>query len=146
MASNGQEIEVISNFVHDLLKNENVPSVLSVISCWPKADCFSFVQRSKISIQMSNNFQFSPRIVDDNVNKFWYFVDMRCNESYNFLQKIEDSYFAQPFRWILFEPVEDHLTNLTFPTDSNIILVNFNPNLAQFDLKQGMNYSLLHEI
>lgn len=138
LASNGQNVGVISKLVHDLLENENIPSYLSVIACWSQSENFDFVQRSKVPIQLSNSFNtITRRIIDDKMNKLWYFIDMRCNGSSMFLHRIEDVYFAQPYRWILFEPIEDILTNLTFLTDSNVVLINFNSNSSQFNLKQG---------
>lgn len=55
---------------------------------------------------------------------------MHCVESYEYLHKIETEYFAQPYRWILLEPTEEQLVNLTLLTDSNVILANFNTQLG----------------
>lgn len=128
---------MVTKLVQDLIENENVPSVLTVISCWSQSDNFHFMKSSKVPIQLSRSFKISPRIVDDITNKLWYFIDMRCSESYDFLHKIEAEYFAHPYRWILFESTEEQLVNLTLLTDSNVILANFNSHLGRFDLKQG---------
>lgn len=137
LPSNGQEVKIISNLVQDLIENEKVPSVLSVYSCWSKSDQLKFVKSSKIPVQLNNQFKIQPRISDDRTNKIWYFIDARCARSNQFLHQISGAYFAHPYRWIMFEPNEERLLNLTLLPDSNAIFVHFNANLSRFDLKQG---------
>lgn len=103
LASNGQNIEIVTKLVEDLIQSENKPTVLSVISCWSQLDNLQMIKTSKVPIQLSHGFKISPHIVDDNTNKLCYFIDMRCSSSYDFLYKIEGEYFAHPYRWILFE-------------------------------------------
>lgn len=132
------EIQVVSKLVNDLIKNENVPTILSVISCWNQVEKIHFLTSSKVRIALSSQFEISPLRKDDNTNKMCYFIDMRCNGSYEFLNRIDAAYFGHPYRWMLFEPNENRLLNQTFLVDSNIILINFNEALARYDLKQGM--------
>lgn len=138
-----QDINVITNLVQDLITNENVPSVLLVYSCWSRLDNFHLVKESQISIQLNSQLKIAPRVFDDNTNKLWHFIDMRCNDSHAFLNKIDGAYFGHPYRWILFEPVADKLDSLAFLTDSNVLLVNFNTHLSRYDLKQGNDIKIL---
>lgn len=135
--ANGLEVNVLSNLVQDLISNEKVPSVLSVFTCWSKFDQQLFVKSSKIPVQLSNRFKIQPRISDDRTNKLWYFIDVRCVGSYKFLHGIDKAYFAHPYRWIMFEPVEERMVNLTLLPDSNVIFVHFNADQSRFHLKQG---------
>lgn len=140
----GQQIEVIRKFVQDLIRNERIPSVLSVIACWPQSDNFYFTKSIDIPIQITSNFKIPNRTNDDSANKLWHFIDMRCNGSYDFLYKIERQYFAHPYRWILFEVVENRLANFTFLTDSNVIFVTINQSSNRFDLKQGNLFDIFN--
>lgn len=139
LRSNGENVKMITKLVEDLIKNENVPSALSVISCWSQSDNFRFLRDSKVYTQLSREYKIPHRKDDEFVNKLWFFIDMRCNGSHNFLNEIEDAYFAHPYRWILFEPIEPNLTKLQFLADSNVILIKFNSELSRFDLNQSKN-------
>lgn len=131
------KVEVIADLLQDLIRSENVPSVLSAFTCWSKSENFDFVKSSNVSIKLSNQFKAKPHIASISANKMWHFIDMRCVQSYEFLYEIDEAYFGHPYRWILFEPIEERLANLTLLTDSNVILVNFNTELSRFDLKQS---------
>lgn len=141
----GQRIEEIQKFVQDLIQNEKVPSVLSVIACWSQSDNFYFAKSSNIPVQITNHFKIANRTTNDSTNKLWHFIDMRCKGSYDFLYKIERQYFAHPYRWIMFEVAENQLANSTFLTDSNVIFVNVNENLNRFDLKQGNLFEIINK-
>lgn len=132
-----QRIHVITKLVQDLIKNEKVPTVLSIIACWTQSDNLYIAKSSGIPIQISSKWRIINRIIDDSTNKLMYFIDMRCNGSYKFLGNLDKLYFSHPYRWIMFEPIEDRLANSTFLTDSNIIYVNFNQDSDQYNLKQG---------
>lgn len=139
LASHGHEIkvEVVSKLLQDIIKNENIPSVISASTCWPLLEHFHFIKTSKVPVQLNGQMNIAGRAIDDSTNKMWRFVDMRCSGSYEMLHKIEASLFAHPHRWILLEPDENRLTNLTFLVDSNVLWINFNLELSRFDLKQG---------
>lgn len=139
LASYGHElkVEVISKLVQDIIKNENIPSVISASTCWSMPENFHFIKTSKVPVQLHGRMNSVRRIIDDSTNKMWHFIDMRCTGSYEMLHKIEAALFAHPYRWILLEPDEHRLTNLTFLVDSNILCINFNSELSRFDLKQG---------
>lgn len=136
---NGKNIVIISKIVSDIIRNENVLSHLSVLACWPNIQSFQFVKSFNHPVQMSSQFEINSRLSNDLTNKLWYFVDMRCERSVSFLHQIEKEYFAHPYRWILYEPNLESLENLTFLTDSNVILINSNAKQNHFDLKQSEN-------
>lgn len=148
LSSYGHEItiKVISKLVKDVIRNENIPSILSAITCWKMGENFTFLKSFKIPVQMNSYFHSHHRTNKnvDSANKMWYFIDLRCSESYKFLYKLEAATFAHPHRWILFEPDEKRLTELPFLTDSNILCVNLNRNFSRFDLKQGSLQLFLH--
>lgn len=139
------EIQVISKLINDLIENERFPTILSVISCWKQMENFHFFTSSKVRISLISQLEIAPIRKDDNSNKMCYFIDMRCNGSHEFLNRVEAAYFGHPYRWILFEPNENRLLNLTFLTDSNILLINFNETLSRYDLKQG-EYFILEKL
>lgn len=136
----GYDTESIAQMISVIIQNEKVPSVLSAITCWSTAQNFEFVKRSNISTQVNSQFKLSPRVSNDLTNKLWYFIDMRCDKSEKFLHDIEEEYFAHPYRWILFEPNIERLNNLTFLTDSNVLLIQSNGKKGQFDLNQSEFY------
>lgn len=131
--------KIVSKIVQAIIENEKVPSILSTISCWTKTQQFRFAKQQQIPFQVINYFEISEssKIEDDNTNKRWYFIDMQCNESEKCLQEIDQSFFGHPYRWILFEPNIDHLVNLTFLPDANVISINFNGKMNQYDLNQS---------
>lgn len=136
---NEQNIENISKIVSDIVRNENVISHLSALTCWQNIQNFEFVKSFNHPVQITSQFKVSSRLSDDLTNKLWYFIDMRCERSISFLYQIEEEYFAHPYRWILYEAEFESLANLTFLTDSNVILINSNAKQSQFDIKQSEN-------
>lgn len=141
LPSNCLQTEDISNLVRDLIRNENVPSILSAFICWPKLVQLNLLESLKVPIQLRSEFVVQSRISDDSTNKQWYFIDMRCNGSKHFLHTIETAYFAHPYRWIIFQSIGSELKNLTLLPDNNVILVHFNNSLARYDFNQG-NFGL----
>lgn len=83
-------IQTKYKFVNDLIENEEVPSILSVKSCWSKYHSIQFTKHIKVAVQFRNNLTTFETNVDQtlNANKLWFFVDMRCNDSFNFLEKV----------------------------------------------------------
>lgn len=127
----------VSTIIFDIIRNENIPSVISAINCWKPHENLEFLKRSTAPIQISTHFKINPLRSDDLTNKLWYFIDMRCDQSVTFLHGIDEAYFAHPYRWILFEPKEKSLDDLPFLTDSNVILINSNHDKDSFILNQG---------
>lgn len=145
------DVQMISKLIQDLVNNERVPAILSVVSCWSQLDNIFFYKSSNVTIQLSVQMEISRQRFDYNTNKMWYFIDMRCTGSYEFLERVEYIYFGHPYRWILFEANQHSLLNLPFLTDSNVILINFDTSYSRFNLKQGyseQNFSLTptHEL
>lgn len=136
------EVDEVSKLVNVLIKQEHEPAVLSVIACWSKLELWNFLIESEFPIQFNNQLKLSFRHSNDKIDTIWYLTDMRCDGSYEFLNNLNDSYFAHPNRWILFEPDENRMINLSFLTDSNVILVNYNADLIRFDLRQGHLYKI----
>lgn len=137
---NRQNVETISKIVSDIIQNENVLSHLSAFTCWPNVQSFRFVKSINYPVQISSQFEIGARLSDALTNKLWYFIDMRCERSVSFLHQIDAEYFAHPYRWILYEPNFESLQNLTFLTDSNVILINANAKRNQFDLMQSKSW------
>lgn len=137
------KVEEISELVQNLLESESVPTGLSAITCWSNSNKLHFLKASQIPIRFSSQSETHPRHLDEKTNNLWNFIDMRCSGSYQFLNNLDGAYFAQPYRWILFEPVEERLMELPFLTNSNVILINFNADLSRFDLKQGKYSNIL---
>lgn len=133
----GQENKEISNIVRDLIENEKIPSVLSAFTCWSKLDQFHLIKTSKIPTQLNSQLKIQPRISDDQTNKLWHFIDMRCAGSYKFMHAIDGAYFAHPYRWIIYEPIEERMMNLTLLPDSNVIFIHFHAETGRFNIKQG---------
>lgn len=131
------KVEEISKLVQNLLAGESVPTVLSATTCWSNSNKLHFLKASKVPIRFNSQFETHPHHSDDKTNHLWNLIDMRCSGSYESLNSLDGAYLAQPYRWILIEPVEERLIKLPFLTNSNVIFINFNANLSRFDLKQG---------
>lgn len=74
-------------FVNDLLKNENISSVLSVRACWSNYDSVKF------SKQVNVRVQYPPEHIENidqslDSNKIWIFVDMNCSDSFHFVNNV----------------------------------------------------------
>lgn len=141
-ASSQQDIGLIFKLISDIIRNENVPSHLSAFTCWSNIQRFQFVKNFDHPVQISSQFEINPRVSDDFTNKLWYFIDMRCERSVQFLHQIEEDYFAHPYRWILYEPESKSSNNLTFLIDSNVILINSNAKQNHLVLKQSKNKNI----
>lgn len=137
--TSGKDIGLIFKLISDIIRNENDPSHLSAFTCWPNIESFKFVKNFDHPVQICSQFKINPRVSNDLTNKLWYFIDMRCERSVSFLHRIEEEYFAHPYRWILYEAEFESLENLTFLIDSNVILINSNAKKSQFDMKQSEN-------
>lgn len=133
-----QRSESISTLVKDLIKNEEVSSMLWVKTCWPKTDDFKLTQIISIPIQIVKSHNLVNISVTDNTNKQWFLVDMSCGNSSHFLSNIDEHYFAHPFRWIIVDATNDSIRNLLFLPDSNVILANQEETSGKYILKQGI--------
>lgn len=141
----------LSKLVDDVIENEQVPSVLWAKTCWPKIDEFHFFKQIAIPIQIVKSNSPLNLTANEITNKLWFFIDMNCNESSDFLMNTEDKYFSHPYRWIIADASNDSIQNLTFLPGSNMILANQQLykdkqlNSGIYDLRQGLFlfYSIL---
>lgn len=84
----GQKIPVETKikFLTDLLVNENVPSTLVVKACWSHRETAAFSK----NIGHSTLFQYEKFSVEQifDSNTIWFFVDMNCSSSSEFLNTV----------------------------------------------------------
>lgn len=83
-------IEVKAKLLNDVLANENVPSVIVVkVSCWSKGELVKFSKAlGNVLIQYLNDDVVMHQPLDDYTNKVWFFVDMKCEQSLEFISKV----------------------------------------------------------
>lgn len=83
-------IEVKAKFLNDLLANENVPSaIVAKVSCWSKGDMVKFSKAlSNVLIQYLKEDVVMHQPFDDYTNKVWFFVDMKCENSMEFVAMV----------------------------------------------------------
>lgn len=131
--------KILTKLLNELIENEKVSSTLWAKTCWTKFDEFNFVKSFSIPIQIARSTAVSIELpIDENINKQWFFIDMKCSErSINLLSNTDGKYFAHPFRWIIVDAMLDSIQNLTFLPDSNIILANRDEKSEKYNLKQG---------
>lgn len=130
----------LSKLVKNVIENERVPSILWAKTCWPKFDEFHFVKTIAIPIQIDKSTAPIGLLFNDNSNKQWFFIDMNCVHSSDFLMNTEEKYFAQPYRWIIADASNDSIASLSILPGSNVILANKDINSAKYILKQGTIY------
>lgn len=137
-AIKSHRFENLAQLVAELIEYERVPSSLCVISCWPKMEDLKLARRISVPVQFVKSSASINLPISDDANKQWFFVDMVCKESSNFLSKIDEKYFAHPYRWIIADAVFNSIQNQAFLPGSNIILANHEEDsTTQYTLKQG---------
>lgn len=128
----------VSKLVKDVIENEQVPSVLWAKTCWPKIDDFNFVRSFEIPMQIVKSNSPINLMLNGITNKLWFFIDMNCEASFDFLMNTQDTYFTHPYRWIIVDASNDSIENLAFLPGSNVILANQQLNSAKYELRQGL--------
>lgn len=113
-------VKEISRLVENVLENERV-TAMEAITCWTISENSHFLKVSKVPIRLHDQFRVPHH--HEEIQHFWYFIDMRCDGAHKFLYTLDREYFAHPYQWILFEPIQDHMEHLPFWTDSNILMV-----------------------
>lgn len=132
-----QRIEFIRKLVPDIVGEE--PTNLWGKICWSKKDEIDFVMSVSYPIQVVNND--SIHLPDDgNTNTQWFLIDMLCESSSNFLSKVDEKYFAHPYRWLIIDANVEIIQNLQLLPDSNVIISNLKQN--QYILKQGSSFNI----
>lgn len=139
-----RKVEIVSKLVQDLIRSENVSSILSAKTCWSKWDDVYLFKNTIVPIQLINQFNQSEWNCGDvqHRNRVWYFVDMDCVDSYEFLSMVDIRCFAHPYRWILLDPIWQLLNTSFFLPDSNVILANLESNHRQYNLFQSKSVAV----
>lgn len=128
----------LSKVVQNIIKNEEIPSVLWIKTCWSKIDEINFVKKTAIPVQIATSTTSIDLSFEDEVVKAqWFFVDISCERNSDFLSNVQDRYFAHPYRWIIAGADSYSIQNLTLLPDSNVIIAHQNTELKEYDLKQG---------
>lgn len=88
-----KNISETAMFLNDLMRNEHSPVNLNVIDCWTRSERLEMMRFSGAPIKyMTKNGSFDVP-VDDFTNKLWFVVDMQCESSHTFLDKVCCSIF-----------------------------------------------------
>lgn len=133
--------EVVGKLLHDILRGERSPAILSARICWTKSEQIAFVKELPYMIQFIETSAHLSHINADQTNKIYYFVDMNCSDSQPFIVSVNEKFFGHPYRWILLNGNAKNLSSLSFLPDSNVILANAIENgfkLAQGKLKLNL--------
>lgn len=86
------QIDVKIQFITDILLNENVPSTIVVkASCWPKREMIAFFRALNFSVEFSNDNVVMNQRFDEHSHKVWFFVDMQCEGSLEFVTMVNKS-------------------------------------------------------
>lgn len=86
-----ERIEVKIKFLNDILRNENVPSAIVVkASCWSKIEMFQFSKSMNFLVAFAYDDVVTNQPLDDYSNKIWFFVDMKCMDSVNYVAKVRN--------------------------------------------------------
>lgn len=134
--------ENIAKMIKEIIEHERVPSFLWTKSCWPKLEDLKLAQRVSVPVQVVKSSASINLTINDATNKQWFFVDMNCRGSSNFLStKVDEKYFAHPYRWIITDANADSIRNVTVLPGSNVILANQGEDSNRYILKQGKTQS-----
>lgn len=149
-------IKIIEKFVVDFIKNERIPTVLTIRACWTQEEKAHFLTATPTRVQFVDKLKFVPH--DDFANKILFFVDMNCPDSVDFLHQViqtsvnsvdsdlwfllqvNKTYFSHPFHWIFFDVKETQISELNvleLLTDSYVVLVSKISSSNVFDLQQS---------
>lgn len=136
----------LSKVVQNIVKNEGIPSVLWIKSCWSKIDEINFVKNTAIPVQIATSTTSIDLSFDDEVVEAqWFFVDISCERNSDFLSNVQNRYFAHPYRWIIAGADSYSIQNLTLLPDSNVIIAHQNTGIKEYDLKQGSMQIIIFE-
>lgn len=134
--------KLVGKLVHDIIRNERSPAVISAKICWPKSEQIAFVRELPFMIQFVQTSANLRQISADQINKIHFFADMNCSDGEAFLQSVEEKVFSHPYRWILLNETVDKLSSFPFLPDSNVMVANEVANNS-FELTQGKLVILL---
>lgn len=130
--------ETLSQLVKDVIENERMPSCLSAKTCWSRYEDFKFFKSISIPVQVLEPTASFNLPVNENTNKQWFFIDMKCERNSEILSNVDNKYFAHPYRWIIADATHRTMQNLTLLPDSNVMIADQDPHLERYNLRQGM--------
>lgn len=88
------QIEIKIKFLNDVLANENIRSVIVVKApCWPKTEMVTFAKSIGSPVEFSHDFEVLNQPLDDSMNKIWFFIDMKCEKSIDFILQVRKTCF-----------------------------------------------------
>lgn len=134
--------ELFGKLVHDIIRGERSPAVISARVCWPKSEQIAFVKELPFMIKFIQTSANLEPIGADQINKIYFFADMNCSDGRSFLASVDEKGFSHPYRWILMNENVENLSSFPFLVDSNVLLANEVGN-SSFDLTQGESVALL---
>lgn len=137
--------ELISKLVKDIIENERVPSILYEKTCWFKNEEVNFAKSLRIPVQIVNSITPINLKLDENTNKQWIFVDMKCDQGFQILSTVHEKYLAHPYRWIIVDATNESIQSLNSLPGSNVICVNQEADSRKYVLKQGLVHFVAHE-
>lgn len=81
-------ISIVARFefqlINDIVRNENVPVILNLRTCWTKIEKHNFLSNSSVLIQ----FIKSANISSNEQNNNWFVLDLECPGGMQFLQEV----------------------------------------------------------
>lgn len=88
------QMEIKIKFLNDVLANENIRSVIVVkASCWPKIEMVILSKFINASVEFSHDAEVINQPLDDSMNKIWFFIDMKCENSVDSLLQVRKTGF-----------------------------------------------------
>lgn len=93
ISTSSHRIEVKAKLLNEVLANENVPStIVAKVSCWSKEEMVKFsMALINVLIQYLNDDVVKYQPLDDYTNKVWFFVDMKCDKSMEFIKMVRQN-------------------------------------------------------
>lgn len=136
-------LKLLTQLVHDVVVNEEVPSVLGAVTCWSKKDDFYFANELPIPIQIMKNAAQIQQPQSEVMNKYWFFIDMKCTNFKTLLNELNPTYFAHPFRWIIVDVNFGTIASLPIRPDSNVIVANSHGTRNEYAISQSKEIFLI---
>lgn len=129
-------IALHSKLINDIISHENLRAIFVGKVCWTLTQQLEFAKITSRPVAFLKKSNEIPKIVGADQNTIWFFVDMMCDDSLEFLQTVNEFYFSHPFRWIFVDGEESVLMQFPFLPDSNIIVTKKMEN-GKYNLTQG---------
>lgn len=159
------DIGVYIKLINELVKNEDRPSLLKILSCWSQQENAHLLRFSIAPVAFLHSTHKVNVTQVDEQNKLWFVVSMSCDGTWDFLRQVssltlfisccccclffscyirvfsqtDGKYFARPYNWILLDSTDgdrDGLVQLNIMLDSNIILVPRVGHVKNYSIEQ----------